>query len=585
MVAPAPPNSKNLMEESLPRLDLSRRITAAVDFAASKHKRAVFVLIVFALTCFLQGIRSLPPTNRDESRFAQATKQMFETGDFVDIRYQDQPRYRKPIGIYWLQAASVGIAKNLGIEKAQERILYYRIPSLLNAIGSVLALYWAALALMRRRYAFLGALAFAGSIILGVEARIATIDASLLLTAVLAQGALARFYLFGDQLTPKQNWRLAAIFWTAIGASVLLKGPVIPTIVLLTAASLCIADRSARWLLRLKFIPGLLWVAAITTPWLIAIYFKTNGEFYQTSVGTDLLGKFTKGAEGHGAPPGYFFLLYWVALFPAAQLTWLAAPYAWKNRVDPAVRFLLAWLLPSWLMFEIVVTKLPHYILPVLPAAALLIALALDRGVQADRHVLRGGWFWPIVSIAIMTALVLMVYKLDGHFGRTFLIFGVLSIALSFAAWRALAGSGTERALVIALLASAALQISAYSTLPRIRSLFIANRLIEAAHSAPCPNPQIASTLHEASVVFLGGTATELVRGAAAADFLGVGGCRVALVDRREEKAFAARANEIGLNYSRIGEVSAINYTDGHRRKYLVLMPADQHAPAANSGG
>jgi 4-amino-4-deoxy-L-arabinose transferase-like glycosyltransferase len=292
------------MEESLPRLDLSRRITAAVDFAASKHKRAVFVLIVFALTCFLQGIRSLPPTNRDESRFAQATKQMFETGDFVDIRYQDQPRYRKPIGIYWLQAASVGIAKNLGIEKAQERILYYRIPSLLNAIGSVLALYWAALALMRRRYAFLGALAFAGSIILGVEARIATIDASLLLTAVLAQGALARFYLFGDQLTPKQNWRLAAIFWTAIGASVLLKGPVIPTIVLLTAASLCIADRSARWLLRLKFIPGLLWVAAITTPWLIAIYFKTNGEFYQTSVGTDLLGKFTKGAEGHGAPPG-----------------------------------------------------------------------------------------------------------------------------------------------------------------------------------------------------------------------------------------------------------------------------------------
>jgi hypothetical protein len=53
MVAPAPPNSKNLMEESLPRLDLSRRITAAVDFAASKHRRAVFVLIVFALTCFL----------------------------------------------------------------------------------------------------------------------------------------------------------------------------------------------------------------------------------------------------------------------------------------------------------------------------------------------------------------------------------------------------------------------------------------------------------------------------------------------------------------------------------------------------
>src|SRR6185312_9701127 len=98
--------SKNPMQESLPRLDLSRRLTSAVDFAASSRKRAIFILIVFALACFLQGIRSLPPTNRDESRFAQATKQMFETGDFIDIRYQDQPRYRKPIGIYWLQAAS-----------------------------------------------------------------------------------------------------------------------------------------------------------------------------------------------------------------------------------------------------------------------------------------------------------------------------------------------------------------------------------------------------------------------------------------------------------------------------------------------
>jgi hypothetical protein len=181
-----------------------------------------------------------------------------------------------------------------------------------------------------------------------------------------------------------------------------------------------------------------------------------------------------------------------------------------------------------------------------------------------------------------MTALVVMVYKLDGHFGRTFLIFGVVSILLSFAAWRTLAGTGTERALVIALLASAALQISAYSTLPRIRSLFIANRLIEAAQAAPCPDPHIASTLHEASVVFLGGTDTELVGGPKAADFLALGGCRVALVDSRQEQAFARRAAEIGLNYTRINQVSAINYTDGHRRRFLVLMPADyqDHAPA-----
>src|SRR5262249_3711964 len=154
------------MEESLPRLSLSRRLTATVDFAASSHKRAILLLIVFSLTCFLQGIRSLPPTNRDESRLAHTTKQMFARDHFVDIRYQDAPRYPKPIGIYWLQAASVGTAKFFGADDAQARIVFYRIPSLLAAVGSVLVLYWTALAFMRRRFAFLAAMAFAGSLIL-----------------------------------------------------------------------------------------------------------------------------------------------------------------------------------------------------------------------------------------------------------------------------------------------------------------------------------------------------------------------------------------------------------------------------------
>lgn len=542
-----------------------------IDYITVSHRRVVLALIIFALTCFLQGINALSPSNRDESRFAQATKQMFESDDFIDIRYQEAARYRKPIGIYWLQAASVGIAQALGVKDARERILFYRIPSLLAAVGAVLMTYWTALAFMRRRYAFFAAAAMAGSLILGVEARMGTIDASLLLTAVTAQGALARFYLFHDKLTPPRQWKLAAIFWTAIGCSVLLKGPIVPGIVALTAVTLSIADRSAGWLSRLKFVPGLLWTVLIVLPWFVAIYIKSDGAFFHRSVGTDLLGKLTHGAEGHGAPPGYFFLLYWVFLFPAAQLSWLAVPYSWKNRADPAIRFLLAWLVPAWLMFEIVVTKLPHYILPVLPAAAILIALALDRGVAADRHALRGGWFWPIVTTAIMVVLVILVYQFNGRFGRTFLICGLISILLSFAAWRTLVSKTAEQALAIALIASAALQISAYSTLPRIRALFLAPRLVDAARKAPCPDPLIASTFHEASMVFLGGTDTKLVHGPGAADFLQLGGCRVALVEKKQEHAFADQAAAIGLKYARLGEVSGINYSNGRRLSFLVL--------------
>ena len=63
--------------------------------------------LLTALLAFLPGFFQIPPIDRDEARFAQATKQMLETGDYVDIRFQDEVRYKKPVGIYWLQAGVV----------------------------------------------------------------------------------------------------------------------------------------------------------------------------------------------------------------------------------------------------------------------------------------------------------------------------------------------------------------------------------------------------------------------------------------------------------------------------------------------
>ncbi|MBV9748528.1 MAG: glycosyltransferase family 39 protein, partial [Acetobacteraceae bacterium] len=60
-------------------------------------------LVLLCLLCWLPGFFTLPPSDRDESRFAQATKQMIETGDLVRIRNGDEERNRKPIGIYWMQ--------------------------------------------------------------------------------------------------------------------------------------------------------------------------------------------------------------------------------------------------------------------------------------------------------------------------------------------------------------------------------------------------------------------------------------------------------------------------------------------------
>ncbi len=72
------------------------------------------LLIFICLVSFLPGIGSIPPLDRDESRYVQATHQMAESGDYVDIRFQDASRYKKPIGIYWLQSAALKLTGHDG---------------------------------------------------------------------------------------------------------------------------------------------------------------------------------------------------------------------------------------------------------------------------------------------------------------------------------------------------------------------------------------------------------------------------------------------------------------------------------------
>src|SRR5215468_4716583 len=114
----------------------AKGFAALFNYAAGSSRRAAAVLALVSLIAFLPGIFQIPPVDRDEAYFAQATKQMIETGDYVDIRYQDDVRYRKPVGIYWLQAAVVNTASALGLPNAHTSIWLYRLPSLIGAIGA-----------------------------------------------------------------------------------------------------------------------------------------------------------------------------------------------------------------------------------------------------------------------------------------------------------------------------------------------------------------------------------------------------------------------------------------------------------------
>src|SRR5450432_3342166 len=526
------------------RVNPGNRLVGVIDFVTVSHVRAIAFLLLCGLLLFLPGFFNIPPIDRDEARFAQATKQMVESGDFVDIRFQDEVRYKKPVGVYWLQAAAVETASALGLQRAQVRIWLYRVPSLIGAIGAVLLTYWTALAFVTRRGAILAGLIMCSSVLLGVEARLAKTDAMLLLTVVAAMGAMARVYLSWQrgEDPARPPWSDPIIFWTA----------------------LAILDRDASWLWRLRPLWGAMWTLVLVLPWFVAIYWRAGEAFFSDSIGGDMLSKLSA-QESHGAPPGVYLLLFWITFWPGAPLAVMAAPAVWRARREPGAQFLLAWLIPSWLVFELVLTKLPHYVLPLYPAIAILTVGALERRVLSRSWLRRGAaWWFAIPALASIGAIIgaIMLTRqpvfLAWPFVAAALIFGLF-------AWWLYEDNRAERSLLNAVVAAMFLAMAIYGiVLPALTPLFPSAEIARALRNVVCVGPKAAAAgFHEPSLVFMTGTSTVLTDGSGAADFLGQGSCRFALVEARSERGFAQRAEAIGLRYNVAARIDGYNISQG----------------------
>jgi len=541
------------------------RLVRVIEFVTFSHTRATAFLILCGLLLFLPGFFRIPPVDRDEARFAQATKQMVETGDFVDIRFQDDVRYKKPVGIYWLQAAAVETASALGLSGAPLRIWLYRVPSLIGAIGAVLLTYWTALAFVTRRGAVFAALLMCSSVLLGVEARLGKTDAMLLLTVVAAMGAMARAYLSwqrGEDL-PHPPWSWPAIFWTALAGGILLKG-IILMFVALTILTLAILDRSVAWLSRLRPVWGLMWMLVLVLPWFVAIYWRAGDAFFADSVGGDMLSKLSA-QESHGAPPGVYLLLFWITFWPGAPLAGMAAPAVWRARREPGAQFLLAWLVPSWIVFEAVLTKLPHYVLPLYPAVAILTVGALERRVLSRSWLSRGAAWWFAIPAA--TSIIAVIGAITVTRQPVFLAWPFVAAALIFGlfAWWLYDDGRAERSLLNAVVAAMFLAFAVYGVvLPALTPLFPSAEIARALRNVACTGPKAAAAgFHEPSLVFMTGTSTVLTDGSGAADFLAQGSCRFALVEKSSERSFVQRAEAIGLRYNVANRIDGYNISQG----------------------
>jgi 4-amino-4-deoxy-L-arabinose transferase-like glycosyltransferase len=357
---------------------------------------APFWVLILALLSFSVGLAELPVQDRDEARYAQASRQMAETGDWIDIRFQDAARHVKPVGVYWMQAAVLELTGRTGTNE----IWVHRIPSYLAGALAALALIWAGTPLVGRRAAVLGGVMLATVYMLSAEARTAKTDATLLLTIILAMGAMARAWL-----GQSRGWRTPAVFWTAMAAGILVKGPLILLPVLTAAAWVSVKDRSLAWTKALRPLHGLGWMLLLTLPWFIAIMIRTDGAFLTASIGGDLAEKITATGEHSGIPPGFYLLTVWATLWPWTILLPLAAVTGWTMRRSAEGALLLGWIVPTWIVFEAVSTKLIHYTLPVYPALLLLAAVPLAKLI--DGEIRFRGWaaHAGTVGFAIGTAV------------------------------------------------------------------------------------------------------------------------------------------------------------------------------------
>lgn len=485
---------------------------------------------------------------------------MLETGDFLHIKLQDEPRYKKPIGIYWMQAASVAAFSDV----AKREIWAWRLPSMLGAILATLACFWGGIALVGRRAAFVGATLLAVSVLLSTEAMIAKTDAMLCGATTLAMAALARIFLRAG------GARTAVIFWAALVFGVLVKGPITPMVAGLSILAICAWKRDARWLKPLASPVGVLVAALILAPWAYALMQEDEGAKALAAMTRDIAPKLGGGGEHGARPPGLHLLLLPVLIFPASLGLAPAATTAWRAIRAPqgdtsqdGVRFLIAWAAPLWLVFEIATTKLAHYTLPAYPAIALLVGAGLLRWLDGDprhRFWLAAGLFAGGVGVAALAAYAAAWTNWPD---APFLALAACGAALVFAASVLFVTRGAASILAATLACGlVVLLVAREAVAPRADAVLVSRAAARALSHAPGEPAPLLVGYGEPSLVFALGTDT-LIRTGDRAGLEARAG-QPALVEARERAAFEASLHARGLWFEETGApVSGRNYSNG----------------------
>ena len=536
-------------------------------------QRAWWIIGALAALAALSGVFTIQPLDRDEARYAQATAQMLESGDFVDIRFQDASRYKKPVGIYWLQAVTVGLLSDADARQ----IWAYRLPSVIGAMLAALGCFWAGTRLMSREAAFVAASLFAVSALLAAEGGIAKTDAMLAGVTTLAMAALVQLRHGGGK-------RAAIIFWAMLGVGVLIKGPITPMVVGLTTAALVVWERRVGWLKPLLFWPGPLLAALIIVPWFAAIQIATDGNFIREAFLDDLAPKLSSGDESHGAWPGYHLLTLSILSVPFIYFLipgfWKAVGLLREIETEPAkaMRFLICWILPSWIVFELMPTKLPHYTLPLYAALALIAGLGWQSLRAAPAWSRYASLFLGLLGSIVLGALIVVAGTTYG--GENLIaygaagVFGLLAIGLLVEVFRRRAIS----AWLLAILAGLGWQVMMRGVaLPNAPDLDLSRQAAGAVEELLVANGQvptaILSSYTEPSLVFALGTDIQLLELDQMAERIASSeGLVLSIEDTSRSGSDIAALEQLEANVCARREIAGLNYSRGDPTVLIVRL-------------
>ncbi len=526
-------------------------------------------LVLLSLAAYLPGLRALPPVEFDESRYAEAAREMAAAGTlraWVIPTIEGRPRLNKPPLVYWLVAASAWVCSGGDVDRlcypaALEAelearstvtgspptrtrpfaggIWAYRLPAVIASVVAVLLTWRIGLAMFSPSCAWLAAALLATCFIMTVDARLVRTDQVLLALTLAAQWALWNLW---RSPTPKLRW--VVLLWIAIGLGVLAKGPVTPGVVALTAAALSVVTRDGRWLRRLRFGTGVVIAALVVLPWLLAAVVTVGWERFTTIVVQEVVGRSLAPAGGRAGPPGYHVVVLHGAFWPGALLAVPAFLYAlrhglrrwpvehagarwrvrlgWWARIRPgraAELFCLAWVVPCWLLLELVETKLPHYPLPLYPAVALLCARAAFAGVRGrlpiagTRAALGGDLTWWAIGLVATLGLPLLL-AMRGDLRRepgvliALVTAGVLVPVLLTSAFGLIRRQRFVAGLLVALVPAVIGARALFQTvLPNLDAPWVASRVVrEIARIDPHDaRPKVVVGFYRESLIFLTG--------------------------------------------------------------------------------